>query len=147
MQKPRKPKLTKVIGLSLLIALLSPVVVSANERAASPQNVAEIKIPLSDGRNIGPNSVRFAAGQFSKDAPTIVLLGMTPERWPFVRKAIKQAVYDGYGVAGIHIGPTNVPASLEIYAKGQHVTRPINPNTVSAGVLTQLIRDVVIGFY
>lgn len=91
--------------------------------------------------------MRFAAGQFSKDAPTVVLLGMKAKRWPIVREAIQQAVHDGYRVAGIHIGPTSASASLEIYAKGQQVTRPINPNTVSATVLTQLIRDVVIKFY
>ena len=116
-------------------------------RDVQPTSASEVKIPLRDSRNIGPNSVRFSAGQFSKDAPTVVLFGMKPNRWPVVKGAIKQAVFEGYKVNGVFMGSTDAPASLEIYADGQHVSRAINPNTISAPILTQLIKDVVRKFY
>ncbi|MCJ2186237.1 hypothetical protein [Novosphingobium beihaiensis] len=107
----------------------------------------QASIPVSDARDIGPNSVRFAAAQFSNDAPTIVLLGLRSERWPVVRKAIQDAADNGARVDGIHIGPIDAEPALEIYAKGQLVTRPINPNTIGRIELTRLIQDIVGEFY
>lgn len=124
--------------------ILSPQIAAQSK---TPQSVDEVKVPISDVRHIGSATVRAAATQFTKDAPTIALFGMEAERWPVIRLAIQQAAYEGYKVDGIHIGSTDAPPSLEIYAKGLHVTRPINPNSISASVLTQLIRDVVKEFY
>lgn len=117
--------------------------------ATYPQDAhaQQASIPVSDAREIGPNSVRFAAAQFSNDAPTIVLLGLRSDRWPVVRGAIQDAHDSGARVDGIHIGPTDAAPALEIYANGQLVTRPINPNTIEGAALTRLIRDIVREFY
>lgn len=122
-----------------------PQAIHAQEtRAAS---VKDVRIPFRDARNNGPNSTRFAAGQFSQKAPTIVLFGMSRERWPLVRDAIKQAAFNGFPVNGVFMGSTDQPPSLEIFADGQHVTRSINPNTIEGPVLTRLIEDIVREFY
>ena len=76
-----------------------------------------------------------------------MLLGLRSEHWPAVRNAIQSAANNGARVNGIHIGPTEVEPALEIYAKGQLVTRPINPNAIGRAALTRLIEDIVREFY
>ncbi|QDX25734.1 hypothetical protein FPZ54_06680 [Sphingomonas suaedae] len=113
-----------------------------------PASVADVSIPLSDARNIEPNSVRFSAAQFTRSGPAVVLFGVTKANWPKLKAAIQQAVYDGYRVQAVFIGPANVQPAIEIYAKGQHVTvNGINPNTISGAELTRLIRDINREYY
>lgn len=107
-----------------------------------PASASDVTIPLSDARNIGPNSVRFAAAQHTKDAPTIVIFGVSKANWPKLNAAMQQAVFDGYPIKAIFIGPQNAPPALEIYAKGVNVVRYIDPNTISGPELTRLIRRV-----
>ena len=114
---------------------------------AQAVHAQQASIPVSDARDVGPNSVRFAAAQFSNEAPTIVLLGLRSERWPVVRGAIQDAADKGARVDGIHVGPIDAEPALEIYAKGQLVTRPINPNTIGSIALTRLIQDIIREFY
>lgn len=136
---------TGLLGLSVTCGVASALAqTSAQARITSP---SQVRVPLSDARNIGPNSVRFSAAQFTDNAPTVVIFGLTGRNWPRLNAAIQQAVFEGYKVEGIFIGPANEPASLEIYAKGHHVTRPINPNEITQSDLTKLIRDVVREYY
>lgn len=113
----------------------------------SPASAANINIPLSDARNIGPNSVRFSAAQTSRNAPTVVLFGATTPNWHKARAGLQQAAAQGYRVSGVIMGPTNQPPSLEIYAKGQHVTKPINLNEISQAEIARLLRDVWREYY
>ncbi|QIG79944.1 hypothetical protein [Stakelama tenebrarum] len=119
----------------------------AAAQTAHPQSAADIRVPVSEARDIEPNSVRFSAAQFTEDAPTVVLLGGNRTNWPKIRDALRQAVFEGYAVRAIFIGPVDAPPSLEIYAKGHHVTRPIDPNEISGPELTELVRDVVREYY
>lgn len=97
---------------------------------------------VKDARNIGVNSVRFAAAQGTERAPNIVLLGGNEAVWPKIRGAVVQAEKEGFPVRAILVGPPSAPPAFEIYAKGQHVTRPINPYAISQADLVKLIRDV-----
>jgi hypothetical protein len=121
---------------------LMPGAAGAQTRPAGVTSPSQIKFPVSDARNIGPNSVRFSAAQFTTTAPTVVMFGANKQSWAKVNAAVQQAIFDGYPVDGLFVGPTNEPASLEIYAKGHHVTNPINLNTISQADITKLIRDV-----
>lgn len=143
MQSPfRFSQCTALVVAAVLAAL--PSTAPAQTRAAS---AADINVPLSDARKAGPNSVRFSAAQFTKTAPVIVIFGVTKANWPKLRAAIQQAVFEGYAVEGIFVGPDDTVPALEIYAKGHHVTNPINPNTISGPELTRVIRDVVREYY
>ncbi|HKX79699.1 MAG TPA: hypothetical protein VJM34_14365 [Novosphingobium sp.] len=144
------PKLKDVLGSVAAVSLVMTPLSAADAQSAHTQNVAavsEVKIPFKDARSAGAGSVRFAAAQYTQAAPTIVLLGMSNEKWPAVRQAIRQAVADGYRVEGVFMGPTNAAPALEIYAKGTLVTNPIDPNTVAPERLTQVIREVSTRMY
>jgi hypothetical protein len=117
------------------------------QQTARPASPAEVRIPLSDARKIGANSVRFSAAQFTDDAPTVVLFGASTPVWHKVRSALRQAVFEGNPIAGIFMGPVNEAPSLEIYAKGHHVTRPIDPRAITESDLTALVRDVTREYY
>lgn len=135
---------------SLLIQTLittGSVTTSVSAQQSRPSSPSEVNIPLSDARKIGPNSVRFSAAQFTDDSPVVVLFGATEQSWSMVRTAVQQSVFDGYPVRMVFIGPTSEPPSIEIYAKGHHVTNPINPNLISAAGLTKLLRDVSREYY
>lgn len=113
-----------------------------------PASAADVLVPLSDARNIGPNSVRFSAAQFTKNAPVIVIFGVTKANWPKLNAAIQQAVFEGYPVDSIFIGPQDAPPALEIYAKGHHVTTEgISPDRITGPMLTTLIKDVHRRYY
>jgi ABC-type sugar transport system substrate-binding protein len=127
--------------------LASALLASPSFAQTRPASAADIDIPLSDARDIEPNAVRFGAQQHSGAAPAIVIFGVTKANWPKLRAAIQQAVFEGYPVAGIFIGPAS-PSALEIYAKGQHVSVDgIDPNTITGPELTRLIRDVSRQYY
>ena len=130
-----------------LCAATAFLAIPAAGQNVRPASASEVRVPLSDARTIGPNSVRFSAAQLTKSAPVIVIFGMTKESWPRLNAAIQQAVFDGYRVDTIFIGAQDAAPSLEIYADGHHVTNPINPNTISGPALTQLIKDVVRRYY
>lgn len=131
------------VALGALGAVAALTVGTSNTVAQTrPASASEINIPLRDARNAGPNSVRFAAAQFTKDAPTILIFGVTKANWPKLRAAMQQAVFQGYPIEGVLIGPDDAGPALEIYAKGVNVTRPINPNTISGPELTRLIRQI-----
>lgn len=132
----------------VLLAASTPVIAQEQQTvAAHPASPADVRIPLSDAREIEPNSVRFSAAQFTKEAPTIVLFGGNKTNWPKIRAALRQAVFEGYAVKAIFLGPVDAPPSLEIYAKGHHVTNPIDPNEITQAELTKLVRDVVQEYY
>jgi hypothetical protein len=128
----------------LLISVPAPPV---GAQQTQPVSASEIDIPLSDARNIGPNSVRFSAAQFTDRSPTIVLFGATTASWHKVRAAAQQAVFEGYPVRMIFIGPTDAPRALEVYARGHHVTNPIDPETISEAEITRVLRDVSREYY
>lgn len=109
--------------------------------------VSQINIPMSDARAIGPNSVRFVAAQETGKAPSVALFGVKKECWPTIRTGLQQAVADGFPIRAVFMGPIDAPPSMEIYAKGHHVTNPINPNTITQSDLTKLIRDVYREYY
>ncbi len=134
-------------GIALFLAPVSVAAESSQSAAARPASVSEISIPLSDARNIGANSVRFSAAQFTREAPTVVLFGADTESWHRIRSGLRQAVAEGYPVAGIFIGPIDESPTMEVYAKGHHVTNPIDPRTISEAEVTKLIRDVVMEYY
>ncbi len=115
--------------------------------ATRPASASEVRIPLSDARNIGENSVRFSAAQFTDEAPTVVLFGGNETNWPKIRTALRQAVFEGYPIKAIFLGPVDAQPSLEIYAKGHHVTNPINPDMITETELTKLVRDVIREYY
>ncbi|MCP1469869.1 hypothetical protein J3E64_001551 [Sphingobium sp. OAS761] len=123
--------------------MLTPLAAAdAQQPNAQPVAAASVDVPLSDARNVGPNSVRFSAAQFTNTAPTIVLLGVQRESWPTIRGAIQNAVAGGYKVAGVFMGPTDAEPAFEIYAHGQLQTKPINPNTTRPELLTAIIKNV-----
>lgn len=136
---------TGLLGLSVTCGIAPALAqTSAQARITSP---SQVSVPLSDARNIEPNSVRFSAAQFTNDSPTVVLFGMNRRSWPKIRAAIQQAVFEGYPVSGVFMGPTSEAPALEIYAKGHHVTNPINPDQISQADLTKLLRDVSREYY
>ncbi|MCF8467275.1 MAG: hypothetical protein K9G33_07715 [Sneathiella sp.] len=135
-------------GIALVFMSVSHVAAQGQKTTeARPSSPSDVRIPLSDARDIEPNSVRFSAAQFTKEAPTVVLFGGNKTNWPKIRAALRQAVFEGYTVKAIFLGPANAPPSLEIYAKGHHVTNRINPNEITEGELTKLVRDVVREYY
>ena len=144
----RKPHTLVCIGIGLvaLLSVVSPMV-PKTQAQVRPARVADVSIPLSDARNIGANSVRFSAAQFTRTAPAVVIFGVTPANWPKLKSAIQQAVFEGYKVEAVFIGPAGTTPAIEIYAKGHHVTNPINADTISGAELTQLIRDVWREYY
>lgn len=138
------PKLKEVLGSAAAVGLmLTPLAAAdAQQPKAQPVAAASVDVPMSDARNVGPNSVRFSAAQFTNTAPTIVLLGVQRESWPTIRGAIQNAVAGGYKVAGVFMGPTDAEPAFEIYAHGQLQTKPINPNTTRPELLTEVIKAV-----
>lgn len=135
------------IGIYLVFMPVSDALAQGDKvtvRAGSP---AEARIPVSDARNIGANSVRFSAAQFTDEAPTVVLFGGDKGNWPKIRSALRLAVFEGYSIRAIFVGPADEPPALEVYAKGHHVTNPIDPNEISEAELAELIRDVVREYY
>lgn len=131
-----------LVGAAAFAPLASPTLAQSR-----PASAADINVPLSDARKIEPDSVRFSATQFTRTAPTVVIFGVSKANWPLLRAAIQQAVFEGYPVDSIFIGPQNAAPSLEIYAKGVKVTNPINPNAISAPELTRLIGAIVREYY
>lgn len=139
----RSSIITRRILSILITALITAGVASSAEAQQSrPASPSDIRIPVSDARNIEPNSVRFAAIQAATDRPVIVLLGGNKQVWGKIVAATQQAAFEGCPVWGIFVGPASAPPALEIYAKSHHVTNPINPFTISQTELTRLIRDV-----
>lgn len=133
----------RVICTSALFAATTlPVPTMAQDAAKG-----KIALPLSDAREIGPNSVRFSAAQLSRKGPVIVLFGATTPNWHKARAALQQAVAQGYRINGIIMGPTDEPPSMEIYAKGHHVTKAIDLNQISGPEITRLVRDVCREYY
>jgi hypothetical protein len=133
------------VALPAAAALALMPMPASDAFAQQAQHVAAAtngNFPLSDARNIGPSSVRFSAAQGTAERPNIALFGVAKDRWPVIRDAIKQSVTDGYPVRVVFMGPMDAPPSLEIYAKGTLVTRPIDPNTITPAALTNLIHSV-----
>ena len=126
---------------------LVPTPANAQTHASRPTSAQDVDIPLSDARKIGPNSVRFSAAQFTRKAPTVVLFGATTASWHKARAAIQQAVFEGYPVSIVFMGSTGETPSLEIYAKGLIVTKPINLDEISQSEITRLMRDVWKEYY
>ncbi|MEI9849878.1 MAG: hypothetical protein WDN24_02255 [Sphingomonas sp.] len=136
------------IGIARALALSAAAMLASGASAQTgPASASDVRIPLSDARNIGPNSVRFAAIQASRTAPAVVILGVTKANWPKLNAAMQKAVFDGYPIEAIFIGPQDATPALEIYVKGHHVTNPINPNEISSPELTKLIKDVTREYY
>ena len=123
------------IGIGLVFLGLGAV-------QAESATSAESSFRVSDARNVGANSVRFSAAQVSGDAPVVVLFGATTPNWHKTRAALRQVVAEGYPIAGVIMGPTDQPSTLEVYAKGHHVTNPIDLNQISQAEITRLVRDV-----
>lgn len=139
------PKLKDVLGSVAAASLVLAPIAAADAQQVSTRTVPvsqQVSVPLRDARDAGPNSVRFAAAQFTQTAPSIALLGVQRESWPRIRDAIQEAKANGYPVSLIVMGPTDASPALEIYAKGTLVTRPIDPNEITGPRLTTLIRDV-----
>ena len=132
----------------LILAATAPAAVQAQQvNAGHPSSPSEVDFKLSDARNIGANSVRFSAAQFTRESLTVVLFGATENSLGKLRKAVQQAIYEGYPVRLVFIGPVDEPRALEVYAKGHHVTNPIDPETISTTELTELLRDVTREYY
>lgn len=125
-------------GLLGISGICGAETLQAQQTRADPAKHFVVK----DSRNIGPNSVRFAAAQGTQERPNIVLLGGNEAVWPKIRGAVQQSERDGYPVRAILVGPPSAPPALEIYAHGHHVTNPINPYQITQSELVRLIRDI-----
>ncbi|MGB3928265.1 MAG: hypothetical protein WBL20_04815 [Sphingobium sp.] len=132
------------IGIVAVTVMPSQLLVA---QQAQPVAASNIEIPLSDARKIGASSVRFSAAQLSKEAHTVVLFGATTPSWHKARAGMQQAVAQGYRISCVFMGPTGGRASMEIYAKGHHVTKPIDLNEISQADITRLVRDVWREYY
>lgn len=132
------------IGILVLTVMPSQLLVA---QQAQPAAAAAADFAVSDARKIGSSSVRFSAAQMSRAAPVVVLFGATTPNWHKARAGLRQAVSQGYKISGVIMGPVNQPASMEIYAKGHHVTKPINLNEISQAEITRLVRDVSREYY
>jgi hypothetical protein len=64
-----------------------------------------------------------------------------------IRDAAGEAQLLGCPVRAIVVGPADAPPSLEIYALGIKVTKPINPYEVKQATLRRLICDIHKEFY
>jgi|GEM_PF-3527734 len=106
-----------------------------------------VHLVVKDSRDIEPNSVRFAAAQGTEAYPNIALLGVNQSVWPKIRSAALQSEANGFPVRAIIVGPPSAMPALEVYAKGHHVTRPIDPNTITQAELVALIRDIHREYY
>ncbi|MEJ7925997.1 hypothetical protein WG908_04405 [Sphingobium sp. AN641] len=142
-RRARRP--TRAAALCILTLLPEPTLAQQSKPAAASTD--SIRIPLSDARNVGANSVRFSARQFSSEAPSVALFGATTATWHKARAALRQAAAEGHPVKGVFMGPTTETPSLEIYAKGSHVTNPIDPNVISQAEITTLLRDIYREYY
>ncbi|QIG79454.1 hypothetical protein [Stakelama tenebrarum] len=114
---------------------------------AAAQDSEALQFVVKDVRGAGANSVRFAAAQGTQERPNLVLLGGNPEVWPTIRQAVIQSERNGYPVRAILVGPMDAAPSLEIYAKGHHVTNPIDPFEITQAELVTLIRDIHREYY
>lgn len=132
------------IGILALTAMPSQSLVAQQAQSAA---AATADFAVSDARKIGANSVRFSAAQMSRTAPVVVLFGATTPNWHKARAGLRQAVSQGYKISGVIMGPVNQPASMEIYAKGHHVTKPVDLNEISQAEITRLVRDVSREYY
>lgn len=143
--------MARYISRALFCALLAasaPAMAQQQQAAATrPASPADTHIPLSDARKIGANSVRFSAAQFTRESLTVVLFGATDASWKKLKAATQQAVYEGYPIRMVFIGPVKEARSIEVYAKGHHVTNPIDPETVSKAELVKLFKDVTQEYY
>lgn len=115
--------------------------------AEQPQAKPTGHFVVKNLRDIGANSVRFAAIQGATYSPTVVLLGGNKGIWPKIRNAVRDAESRGFPVRAILIGPTDAPPALEVYALGHHVTHPINPYEITQAELADLLRDVSREYY
>ncbi|MEQ6335441.1 hypothetical protein [Sphingobium sp. MK2] len=132
------------IGILALTAMPSKLLVAQQARPAAA-TIGDFAV--SDAQKIGANSVRFSAAQMSRTAPVVVLFGASTPSWHKARAGLRQAVSQGYKISGVIMGPVDQPASMEIYAKGHHVTNPINLNEISQAEITRLVRDVCREYY
>ena len=132
-----------------LMASHGPALAQQNARPAAvrPASPAQVDFKLSDARNIEPNSVRFSAAQFTRESLTVVLFGASDASWEKLKTAVQRSIFAGYPVRMVFIGPSNEPRAIEVYAKGHHVTNPIDPETISVTELTALLRDVSREYY
>ena len=134
-------------GLSHRVICAAMLAATAMPATAQPASNSQVNISISDARKIGPKSVRFSAAQLSRHAPTVILFGATTPSWHKARAAMQEAVAQGYQINCVFMGPTSEPPSLEIYAKGHHVTNPIDLNEISGPEITRLVRDVWREYY
>lgn len=130
-------------GVAMALAIMGATMSSAG-RAGERQPAHFV---VKDSRNIGPNSVRFAAAQGTQEMPNIVLLGGDANVWPRIRSAVQEAEIGGYPVRAILVGPPSASPALEIYAHGHHVTNPIDPYRITKAELVQLLRDIHREYY
>lgn len=140
------PKFKEILGSAAVLSLVFAPVAAADAQQVAGQRAIpvaqQVSVPLVDRRDNGENSVRFQAAQFTRTAPTVVLLGIQRENWPRIRDAIQTAVAQGYKVEGIFMGPTDAQPALEIYAHGTLATNPINPNSIEGPRLTAIIQRI-----
>ena len=130
-----------------IMTLVIPFAAFAPTGGTAQSATAPHKYVVKDMRNIGPNSVRFAAAQISGDSQAVVLLGGSKTIWPKISDGVQQAEAKGCPVVAILVGPADEAPALEIYAKAHHVTNPINPVTLTQSDLTKLICDVNREYY
>lgn len=136
------------VRISGIAACAVMALLSINPALAQQSNdVPAAHFVVKNLRNVGPNSVRFAAIQGTKYSPTVVLLGGNRDIWPKIRDGVRDAEAQGFPVRAILIGPADAPPALEIYANGHHVTKPIDPYRITQAELTTLLRDVSREYY
>ena len=114
---------------------------------AGPAFAADPSFGIRDLRNIEPKAVRFIAAQGTERMPNMALFGGGPDVWPKIKGAAEQAAARGFPVRAILVGPVNVTPALEIYAKGQLVTQPIDPRAILQERLVLLLRNTKRDFY
>lgn len=102
---------------------------------------------VKDLREVDTKVVRFIAAQGTERMPNIALFGGSKEIWPKIKGAAEQAAAQGCPVRAILVGPIGAPRALEIYAKGQLVSRPIDPVAILQERLVLLLRNTKRDFY
>lgn len=123
------------------------VVASLLASLGKPSFATEPSFGIRDLRDIEPKAVRFIAAQGTERMPNIALFGGGPDVWPKIKGAAEQATAQGFPIRAILVGPVNVTPALEVYAKGQLVTQPIDPRAIAQDRIVLLLRNTKRDFY
>lgn len=121
-------------------SLLEQQVAMATENL--PASHEQIQVPISDARHIGNKGIIFAAVQASGQGHvTLVVYGQDQEVFDATYKASQRLLGDLFPVRGIIVGPTDKPASIDIYINADGHYRVKNEYIRNHAAIIEAVAD------